>query len=96
MYCVLFYVLCKDESIDFVPVNTNLTFTPELLPVMCVDIVIVDDTVLDPNESFLVQLLPLDANVTVVEGPLSETEVFIIDNEGRITHTHTHTHTHTP
>ena len=72
---------------------------------MCVDIVIVDDTVFDPNESFLVQLLPLDANVTVVEGPLSETEVLIIDNDGRITHTHTctharmhartHTHTHT-
>lgn len=93
MYCVLFYILCKDESIDFVPVNTNLTFSPELLTVMCVDIVIIDDTVFDPNESFLVQLLPLDANVAVVQGPLSETEIVIVDNDGRNTHTHAHTHT---
>ena len=42
-----------------------------------------DDAIFDPNESFLVRLLPLDANVTVVDGPLSETEVFIIDNDGR-------------
>lgn len=93
MYCVLFYILCIDESIDFVPVNTNLTFSPELLTVMCVDIIIIDDTVFDPNESFLVQLLPLDANVTVVQGPLSETEIVIVDNDGRNTHTHAHTHT---
>ena len=67
---------------DFIPINTNLIFS-EILPVMCVDIIIVDDTIFDPNESFLVRLLPLDANVTVVDGPLSETEVFIIDNDGR-------------
>lgn len=64
----------------------NLTFSPELPPVMCVDIAIIDDIVFDPNESFRVVLLPLDANVTVVDGPLSETEVFIIDNDGMITH----------
>jgi hypothetical protein len=49
-----------------------------------VDIVIIDDSVFDPNESFLVRLISLDASVIVVDGPLSETEVFIIDNDGRI------------
>ena len=76
------FILCIVELVDFTPVNTNLIFS-EILPVMCVDIVIIDDTIFDPNESFLVRLRPLDANVTVVDGPLSETEVFIIDNDGR-------------
>ena len=79
---VLLFILCIVELKDFIPINTNLIFS-EILPVMCVDIIIVDDTIFDPNESFLVRLLPLDANVTVVDGPLSETEVFIIDNDGR-------------
>lgn len=64
----------------------NVTFSPELLSLMCVDIFIIDDIIFDPNESFLVELLPLTANVFVVNGTLSETEVFIIDNNGRITY----------
>ena len=72
------------DELDFTPTSINITFSPEQQPVMCVDIPIIDDDVFDPRESFLVQLLPFDVNVTVVNGTLSETEVFIIDNDGRI------------
>ena len=79
-----FYILYIDES-DFTPASKNITFSPEQQQVMCVDIPIIDDDVFDPRESFLVQLLPFDVNVTIVNGTLSEMEVFIIDNDGRIT-----------
>lgn len=64
----------------------NITFSPVLLPGMCVDIFIIDDNVFDPNESFLVELVPLASNVVIINGTLSETEVFIIDNDGRTIH----------
>lgn len=80
--------LCIDESLDFIPIDTNLTFSPELPPVMCVDIVIIDDAVFEPNEIFLVQLL--SPNVTVIKGPLSETAVTIVDDDGMVTHPRYH------
>ena len=62
-----------------------MDFSPELPPIGCVEIPILDDDLLELNESFLVQLLPIDDNVTVVDGTLSETKVFITDNDGRVT-----------
>ena len=78
---MLFAVIHADEM-DFVPLAMNVTFFPELPSEMCVDIHITDDDIFDPGESFVIRVIPFDANVIVVNGTRSETEVFIIDNDG--------------
>ena len=81
---MLFAVIHADEM-DFVPLAMNVTFFPELPSEMCVDIHITDDDIFDPGESFVIRVLPFDANVIIVNGTQSKTEVFIIDNDGIVT-----------
>lgn len=64
-----------------------MMFTPAELTV-CVNVSIIDDNIFDPGESFVVELTPIDRNVIVVNKTLSETEVFITDDDGMLSVKH--------
>ena len=70
-------------DIDFVTTTINVTFTPGN-PLVAVNIVILDDTVLEIDEVFVTHLIvtndTLDGRVTA--GNITDVVVTILDDEG--------------
>ena len=65
---------------DYSPVNDDLIITPEQQPSeLCVEVVIMNDTILEFNETFSVSITTDEPGV-IVNG--SETIVTIFDNDG--------------
>ena len=71
--------LCIIDAMDFTSVTAQLTIQPSQADVpQCGDIPIQEDTILEPNESFTVELSTTDLDVIL--DPQSAT-VTIMDNE---------------
>ena len=77
MLCYL--PLCIIDSMDFTSVTTQLTFQPSQADVpQCEDVPLQEDTILETNESFTVELSTTDP--VVILDPQSAT-VTITDND---------------
>ena len=81
LHCSSVYLVTGD--IDFVTTTINVTFTPGN-PLVAVNIVILDDTVLEIDEVFVTHLIvtndTLDGRVTA--GNITDVVVTILDDEG--------------
>ena len=71
--------LCIVDAMDFTSVSAQLIFQPSQADVQqCEDVPILEDTILEPNESFTVELITTDLDVIL--DPQSAT-VTITDND---------------
>ena len=68
-------------SADYMPVSVNLTFTADD-SMMCVNLTILDDTIVEGNQSFSVSLQS-EANQPVIFTPHQEAIVVILDDDGK-------------
>ena len=72
------------EQSDFLPVNTNLVFTAGSSDgdSLCFDVVIIDNSIAELDESFTLILNSLTPSVFSVAGNGGQATVTIIDDEG--------------
>ena len=88
--CILFNTLnfyllflpSHTENTDFLPVNTQLILIVNSGTTMCVTVDIVDDIVVETNQSFTLELSSLTPTVTVSIGGDVAT-VTILDEDGK-------------
>ena len=66
-------------TVDYSPVNQNLTFSSNEL--MCVDVVVFGDAVLEDTETFQISLTSYDPFVLV--GDVGVASIIISDNDGK-------------
>ena len=71
---------------DFSPVSATVTFFPDTPPgsTQCFSVSIIDDTILESEESFSLQLLALNPTVVSIEDEKDRTTVTIVDNDGTL------------
>ena len=67
---------------DFISTNTQLSYEPDGIPVQCVNISIVGDSILENNEFFLVNLTTEDS--AVILSP-SKATINIINDDSKLT-----------
>lgn len=67
-------------TVDYSPVNQNLTFSST--ESICVDVVVVDDTILEDIEKFQITLSSSDPSVLI--GDIRVASIIISDNDGML------------
>lgn len=80
---IVIFVLTAEQS-DFLPVNTNLVFTAGSSDgdSLCFNVVIIDNSIAELDESFTLTLSSLTPSILSVAGDGGQATVTIIDNEG--------------
>lgn len=75
--CLLFF----SENEDYTGVNETLIFRPDLMPVMCVDLVISEDNLVEDNETFVLEITSDDPAILLVDPTTAQ--ITIINTDGK-------------